>query len=293
MKKLAILLLLLFFQNTNYCQNTEPAFPFNVKVEGIGNPIILIPGLACSGEVWNQTVEILKNNYECHVLTLAGFNNQAPIALEKGYLITIEKGLKAYIEKELKSKPIVIGHSLGGFLAMSLASKHSDLLEKIIIVDSYPFMSAAYNPNATAQNIVPQAKMMKDMILSAADSSYMEQQELTMSTLMHDPDNMKLATKWSLESSRETIAQAMYELMTTDLRTQVSNIKIPVLVLGSWFGGKDYGITKDMVKRIFESQFKDTPFVTIKIADTAKHFIMWDEEQWFYENVQTFIRHEK
>lgn len=292
MKKIAILLIVLFFQSNIFCQNKENQFPFDVKVEGNGSPIILIPGLACSGEVWRRTVDTLQNNYQCHIMTLAGFNGQTPIALDNGYLSSIEKGIKNYIQNELKSKPIIIGHSLGGFVAMSLASNNSELLERIIIVDSYPFMSAAYNPNATEKNVVPQAKMMKEMILSTPDSTYAKQQEMTMTTMMNDPENIKLATKWSLESSKETIAQAMFELMTTDLRNKVSNIKIPVLVLGSWYGAKDYGITKNMVKNNFESQFQNTPFVNIKIADKAKHFIMWDEENWFYEEVKTFMTNE-
>ncbi len=292
MKKLAILLLVLFIQNSTFCQNKENQYPFDVKVKGNGNPIILIPGLACSGEVWSRTVDSLQNMYQCHIMTLAGFSEQEPINLDKGYLPIIEKGIKSYIQNELNNKPIIIGHSLGGFIAMSLASSNSELLEKIIIVDSYPFMSAAYNPKATEENVMPQAKMMKEMILSAPDSTYSKQQEMTMSTMMNDPENIKLATQWSMESSKETIAQAMYELMTTDLRDKVSTIKIPTLVLGSWYGAKDYGITKDMVKKTFESQFQNAPFRNIQIADKAKHFIMWDESSWFYERVKAFITNE-
>src|SRR5580658_8822741 len=52
---------------------------FSVKVTGKGAPMILIPGLACSGEVWDSTVAHFQNRYECHVLTLAGFAGQPPI----------------------------------------------------------------------------------------------------------------------------------------------------------------------------------------------------------------------
>ena len=62
-------------------------------------------------------------------------------------------------------------------MALSLASTYPDLLEKIIIVDSYPFMSLAYNPNATEENVLPQANMMKDMLIKTTDSVYVQQQE--------------------------------------------------------------------------------------------------------------------
>ncbi|MDN6280496.1 MAG: alpha/beta fold hydrolase [Psychroflexus sp.] len=78
---------------------------------------------------------MLQNNHQCHILTLAGFNGQDPISSDKGYLPVIEEGINNYIQNELNQKPILIGHSLGGFLAMSLASDHSEMLDKIIIVD--------------------------------------------------------------------------------------------------------------------------------------------------------------
>lgn len=292
MKHLTILLLALFLQSNAHSQHMDIEYPFDVKIKGKGKPIILIPGLACSGEVWNETVAELQNRYECHILTLAGFSTQKAISLDSGFLPKMEAGIKRYIQKELEDKPILMGHSLGGFLSMSLASHDSSLLEKIIIVDSYPFMAAAYNPNATKTNVVPQAKMMRNMILQTPDSTYAKQQKMTMGTMMNDPEKIELSTQWSIDSSKETIGQAMYELMTTDLRDEIANITVPTLVLGNWNGGKEYGITKEMVQQNFENQFQKATFVTIEIAAKAKHFIMWDEPNWFYEKVENFMVNE-
>src|SRR5690554_2396429 len=110
MKKLTILLIVLFIQTTLFSQ-TE-TYPFQIDIQGQGDPILLIPGLASSGSVWEETVDILKKDYECHILTLAGFADQKPMSLENGYLPVIEKALIAYIQKELHKKPIVVGHSL-------------------------------------------------------------------------------------------------------------------------------------------------------------------------------------
>ena len=198
MKQFAILLFVLFIQNNVRSQQQDASYPFNVTIKGEGKPIILIPGLACSGEVWNETVAKLQSKYQCHILTLAGFNKQEAIPLDTGYLPIIEGSIRTYIKNELEAKPILIGHSLGGFLSMSLASSNSELLEKIIIVDSYPFMAAAYNPNATETNVVPQAKMMKNMILQTPDSTYARQQKVTMSSMMNDPEKIEVSTQWSI-----------------------------------------------------------------------------------------------
>jgi N-formylmaleamate deformylase len=53
--------------------------PFTVKVTGHGKPMILIPGLASSGDTWVGTVAHFKQRYTCYVLTLAGFAGVPPI----------------------------------------------------------------------------------------------------------------------------------------------------------------------------------------------------------------------
>lgn len=290
MKNLAILLLILLYQTTAYSQSEK--YSFNVEIIGTGKPIILIPGLASSGKVWKQTTETLGKNYECHILTLAGFAGQKPISLEKGYLPVIKNEIIKYIQNELNEKPILIGHSLGGFLSLSIASSQSGLLKSIIIVDSYPFMSLAYNPNATVENVLPQAKTMKEMLLAASDSLFIQQQKMTMPTMITDSTNIQLATEWSIQSDRKTMAQAMYEIMTTDLRDGIEKVKIPILVFGSWYAAKDYGITKEMVQKNYENQFVKGNNYKIIMAETAKHFIMWDEPKWFINSVKSFINHE-
>src|SRR5688572_19454758 len=51
---------------------------FTTEVRGKGKPVILIHGFSCSGDVWKETVERYEKNYECHILTLAGFGGNTP-----------------------------------------------------------------------------------------------------------------------------------------------------------------------------------------------------------------------
>lgn len=287
MKKLAILLIFFFLQTTIYSQTEK--YSFNVEIIGKGKPIILIPGLASSGKVWKQTTDALEKNYECHILTLAGFAGQKPISLEKGYYPIIQKEIISYIKNELNEKPVLIGHSFSGFLSLSIASSQPNLLQKLIILDSYPFSPSAYNPAINETNILPQANQVKSTILESADSLFAKQQEAKLYLMITDTTNVKLATKWALKSDRETIAQATFEMMTNDLTQNIATIKTDVLVLGSWYGLKDYGISQDMVKNVFESQYARVKNCKIKIAEKAKHFIMWDEPNWALEQINSFI----
>jgi len=267
-------------------------YPFKVTIIGKGKPIILIPGLSCSGDVWSQTVDSLKNNYQCHILTLAGFSNQNPINLDKGYLPTIREKILEYIENEMEEKPVIIGHSLGGFLALYIAISKPNSLKSIVIVDSYPFLSLVFNPNATAKSVIPQANQMRKYLISSSDSLYSSQQKLTLKTMITDSLNINKVLKWSLESDRETTAQAMFEIMTTDLRDKLNNIKVPILVFGSWYGYKDYGVTKESVYANLKDQYSEAENCKFEVADKAKHFIMLDEPVWFINELKIFLKHQ-
>lgn len=292
MKKLAILFLIVCIQTSLFSQTTEKTYPFSVEVTGKGKPIILIPGLSCSGAVWKQTTDALQSKYECHTLTLAGFDHQKPIDLIDGFIPTIQSGIIDYIHNELSEKPIIIGHSLGGFITMSMACAQPEMLSQIIIVDAYPFTPAAFNPNATKENMLPQATQMKETLLALPDSQFYEQEVMKLKTMITDAENIQTVSTWIVKSDRETISQSLFELMTTDLRGEVENIKIPILVLGSWYGLKDYGVTKDFVSNNYNTQFSTAKNCEIIIADSAKHFIMLDAPQWFSEKIKSFISYE-
>jgi hypothetical protein len=86
--------------------NTAPSFV--VKVTGQGRPIIFIPGLSCAGAVWDGSVAYLKDRYECHVLTLAGFAGQPRI--EPPFLESVCKDLAKYIREHKLDHPVIVGH---------------------------------------------------------------------------------------------------------------------------------------------------------------------------------------
>src|SRR5882724_8181158 len=111
-----------------------PAPSFHVDITGKGKPMILIPGFASSGKTWDSTVAHYKDKYQCHVLTLAGFAGEPRI--EAPFLETVRKDLAAYIRKNKMDKPVIVGHSLGGFMALWLAVKEPDLVGPLVIVDS-------------------------------------------------------------------------------------------------------------------------------------------------------------
>ncbi|MBA2541886.1 MAG: alpha/beta hydrolase, partial [Deltaproteobacteria bacterium] len=112
---------------------------FGVEVKGEGRPVVLIPGLGCPGEVWESTVEALGEGYETHVLTLSGFAGRP--AIKEPLSAAVRRDLARYIRSRKLDRPIIVGHSMGGFIAYWLASYHPDLTGPVIVVDAGPALS--------------------------------------------------------------------------------------------------------------------------------------------------------
>lgn len=92
-------------------------YSFAVQAEGHGPALIFIPGLYCSGDVWKETVAHYKDHYTCYSLTLPGFAGQAPIHSDT-ILAAVAKDIVRFISDKRLNKPVLVGHSLGGFLAI-------------------------------------------------------------------------------------------------------------------------------------------------------------------------------
>ena len=146
---------------------------FSVEVQGSGPPVILIPGLACGGAVWAPTVARYRDKHQLHVLTLAGFAGDKAIA--PPLLPTVRSELAAYIKEHKLHRPVIIGHSLGGFVALWLAATEPELVGKVVVVDALPFLAAAELSSATVEAVKPQAQMMRDFIAKATPEMYAAQ----------------------------------------------------------------------------------------------------------------------
>ena len=263
------------------------------RVIGTGQPVIMIPGLTCDGAVWDSTIKSMGSGYQFHVMTLPGFAGNAPLEdLAAGFFTQVQKMVLDYIDQNKIKNPIIIGHSLGGFMALNIAIERPSLPSKLVIVDSLPFLTAMQVPTATEESSMPFAETMKTQMM-ASQVQTLEQradyQRTMLKSMILDSANIEIATQWSLDSDMGTIAQSMYELYTTDLREDLGKIKVPTLVLGAWVAYQPYGSTRESTLAIYTGQYENLANVTVDMTDIGNHFIMWDDPEFFNNWLTKFL----
>lgn len=262
---------------------------FEVKVVGKGRPMLLIPGLTCPGAVWDETVARYQSQYQCHVISLAGFGGLAPQQPVPTHLLQETRDqLLAYIKAQKLSRPVVIGHSLGGFLALWMAATDPTALGPLEIVDSLPFLAAVPNAATTVETARPQAEQMRQQMRKGRMAMPAERQ--MVAGMVTDTARITQVARWGLASDPATVGQAMYDMYTTDLRPDVARIKQPVLVLGTWVAYQQYGATKEGTRAIFTQQYAQLPQARIEMSEAGRHFLMYDDTAWFFGQTDAFLK---
>lgn len=252
--------------------------PFKVEVVGTGDPVLLFPGFACTGEVWNDVVEELSKTNECHIFTFAGFGDVAPI--ETPWLPKIKTGIENYISENSLEKSTLIGHSLGGSISLWLAADGKYDFNKIIVIDALPSIGALMMPNFKSENMRYDSPYNNKVL--AMDEQAFGAMATNMSYGMtSDKDKQQLIKDWILMADKETYVYGYTDLLKLDLREGISKIKVPVTLITAT---KPYG--EAVAKQTVETQYKNLSNYTIKYADSA-HFIMYDQPEWLLNQIKT------
>jgi pimeloyl-ACP methyl ester carboxylesterase len=260
---------------------------FTVKVTGAGRPMILIPGLTCGGNVWDGTVDHFKDRYECHVVTLAGFAGQP--AIGEPFLEQVRDGLIKYIRDKKLQRPVIVGHSLGGFLAFWIGATAPDQVGPIIAVDGVPFFPALSDVKATAQSSQQFSETMRNMYKAQTPEQFAMGNRAFFAGMITDPKDVEKITALSIKSDPKAAGQAFYEMMTIDLRDKVKAIQTPVLLVGATASIPNPDQQKTAQEN-YRLQVANIPQHTVVFASKARHFIQLDEPTFFVGEVESFLK---
>jgi pimeloyl-ACP methyl ester carboxylesterase len=202
----------------------------------------------------------------------------------------VRESLAGYIRKNKLDRPVVMGHSLGGFIALDLAVHYPDLSGKLVIVDAYPFFAGISNSQMTAAGAKEMVAGMRQYMGGQDQDMYERTTRSGVSTRMmvtKDSDLERLIA-WGLASDRTAVTDAMCELFAADLRDDLVKIKTPTLVMGTWIGYKQY-TDRASVEANLHRQYGKLAGVRIELTDTARHFIMWDDPNWMFAKLDGFL----
>ncbi len=102
---------------------------------GKGQTIVFLHGMLGSGLYWSEQMELLKDHHHVIALDLLGFGRSPkPSNLKYDREDHINYILKTLDTIGIKTPVTLVGHSMGALLALSLASKYPERVNKLILI---------------------------------------------------------------------------------------------------------------------------------------------------------------
>ncbi|HEX9659288.1 MAG TPA: alpha/beta fold hydrolase [Rhodothermales bacterium] len=103
---------------------------------GAGKPLIILHGLFGSGDNWRSLSRRFARQFDVHILDLRN-HGRSPHDPEMSYRAMAEDVLQ-YLDRHRLDRSHIIGHSMGGKVAMACALMYPEAVQKLVVADIAP-----------------------------------------------------------------------------------------------------------------------------------------------------------
>ncbi|AMK22113.1 alpha/beta fold hydrolase [Sphingobium sp. TKS] len=241
-----------------------------VTTRGAGRDVVLIAGLASGPGLWNGVVGALPG-YRWHLAHVRGFAGLAADANASGPLVQpLADEIARYIAAAGLERPAIVGHSMGGTLAMMLGLK--GLAGRLMVVDMLP--EGAAMVGGTAQGMGFLADQLGQYFTGTeAGRAYLAQMLADMPGARgSDPD---------------VIANALRDLANVDLGPQLARLTAPMEVV--YAVGSDAAQAGE-IGRTFRAAYAAKRGVRLVPIGPSGHVVMADQPARFNAVLGDFLK---
>lgn len=236
-----------------------------------GRDIVLIPGLASSPAIWSSLVTRLQG-HRLHLVHINGFAKRPAATNATGPLLgPLTAELARYVTSQRLSAPVIIGHSMGGTLALMLGLRSDVKPARVMVVDMLPDGAAMLGGTAQGYGY-----------LAAQLNGYFTSTKAGRQMLA----DMVRQTPGGRDSDARVIAQALTELAQTDLTARLRALACPLTVVPALPGTAR--LDSAQMQR-FRAAYTGVKALTLAGIGPSAHQIMLDQPDKFAAAVRKFL----
>lgn len=255
-----------------------------------GKPaLVFIPGLTCGPWEWAGEIARYSPNYSIYALTLPGFDGRPGISTPLFQTVTAD--FWSMLAAHNVQRPVLIGHSLGGTLAIVLAEQHSDRLRGAVAVDGLPVFPGfeKMTPQQRSQTAARYSSMMSSASpaqFETAEKSYILPNYLTSSA------DVAAVAPLVAKSDPKTTADWFSEDLTTDNRPNLKSIAVPLLEIAPYDKTIDGSMFPDANAKqsYYASLLSGDPTAKVSMISPSRHFIMYDQPAQLDAAITAFLQ---
>jgi len=263
---------------------TDPPYRgiIHYEVYGKGRPVLFLHGWLGSWQLWRETIERVGTAYRTYSLDFWGFGESRGAGAREGAIQDFSVDafvdmVGQFMDKLGIPKAAVIGHSMGGTVAMSAAMRYPDKIVKAGAVGS-PIDGESLAPLLKIGGIPAAASLgfMFQPVLRGIIGSY-----LTFSAKDGAALRKMVMSDFS-QITAQSFFQSIGTLRRTNLSDRVMTIQQPLLGI---YGRKDIIVSPKQHKLMQQL----VPHARVEYYQDAGHFPMLDTPDRFIADVMSFL----
>ncbi|MGH7931817.1 MAG: alpha/beta fold hydrolase [Candidatus Binataceae bacterium] len=249
-------------------------------------PIIFLHGGGLNAHTWDLVCLMLRHEYHCLALDQRGHGDSEWEPTADYSFDTQVRDIEHFVEKLDLKRPLLVGHSMGGFAAMGYAIKHASTLAGVILVDVAPEL----NPEGSVRirDFIDQDRELESVdafVERALKFNPRRNRQLLRRSLLHNLRQLPNG-KWtwkhdpnrmSPDFHKERIERASY------ISESAASISCPTLVMR---GARSDVLTDEGAQK-FAAAIPNGRW--IQIGD-AGHTIQGDNPRGLLEAMRPFMR---
>jgi pimeloyl-ACP methyl ester carboxylesterase len=262
----------------------------SVVRRGQGPDLILIPGVGAHRDVWSEVAGTLDDRYTLHLLQVNGFAGLPPGANADGPVSApVAEEIARYIRETGLQRPALIGHSMGGSIAMMVAARHPGSVGRVMVVDMTPYLGAAFAPpGSTPEAVRRMAEQLRDSMLAPPQASSPGMFERMIPGMTSSATMRSALLQYARESYRPTVANAFHELIVTDLRPELARIDVPMTVL--YVIPPNLPMSAEQFEAHTRQSYANVARARIVRVENSNHYIQIDQPGRVVAEVDTLMR---
>ncbi|MDQ6924748.1 MAG: alpha/beta hydrolase [Candidatus Eremiobacteraeota bacterium] len=258
---------------------------------GSGDPIVLIPGLASGRWTWNALIPHLAAKHSVYAVTIAGFAGR-PVSGVATFA-AFENDLTALLDQRHLAKAVLVGHSLGGTLAIDYAETHPDRVRGIVAADGLPIFPGMQS--VSQQQREASGAQLAAVVKAQTHDQYLAFAKTYMATVGVNDAALadQIATLSALSEPASAAAWLQADL-AADLRPNLAKITVPLLEIAPYSPTENNPVatmhyTEAEKAQYYRSLLAGAPQLDVVTIAPARHFVMLDQPERFQKALDDFL----
>ena len=260
--------------------------------EGSGDKtLVFVHGLSSNLDSWKKNLQGLTGNYRCIAIDLPGYGKSSRSKTDYS-LAEYAKVLNDLVDKMKLSNVVLVGHSMGGQIAMHSVLKYPQTYQKLILI-----APAGIETFTEQEAAVMKSAYTPAMVVNTSDEQVLVNYKLNFYSFPEEAQSMvddRIAMKEAEDfpDYAETVVNNIHAMLEEPVIDEIQSIKIPVLMI---FGRNDmlipnkYFHPSESIEGLIETSEEKFQDLKIEVIDEAGHFVNFEKAEAVNEQIKIFL----